>query len=103
MQKFAEWLLSIAPNTPALEQIIWQNPSTGQRIGWHGRTKDDGSYFASDYGGHQDHVHTRQSAAFGSAKPPVPETTTTVPGYASHRTHAGRDQPEPLHDQHHRQ
>ena len=81
MHKFAEHLLSIAPSSEALEQIIWQNPNTGQKIGWHGRTKDDGSYFASDYGGHQDHVHTRQSAAFGSAKPPVPETTTTVPGY----------------------
>ena len=80
MQKFAEWLLSIAPNTPALEQIIWQNPSTGQRIGWHGRTQDDGSYFASDYGGHQDHVHIRASAAIGGA-PAKPDTSTTVPGY----------------------
>ena len=83
MHKFAEHLLSIAPSSEALEQIIWQNPNTGQKIGWHGRTKDDGSYFASDYGGHQDHVHTRQSAAFGLAKPPVPETTTTVPGYVT--------------------
>ena len=80
MQKFAEWLLGIAPDTPALEQIIWQNPSTGQKIGWHGRTQDDGSYFASDYGGHQDHVHIRASAAIGGA-PAKPDTSTTVPGY----------------------
>lgn len=62
MQKFAEHLLSIAPNTPALEQIIWMNPTTGQKIGWHGRQPDsDGSYYANDYPGHTDHVHTRQS------------------------------------------
>lgn len=86
MQKFAEYLLGIAPTSDALEQIIWQNPGTGQRIGWHGRTKDDGSYFASDYGGHQDHVHTRQSAEIGGAAivtPKVPDTNTQTPEYQS--------------------
>lgn len=69
LQKFAEYLLGIAPNTPALEQIIWMNPSTGKKIGWAGRSPDSsGAYFANDYSGHQDHVHTRQSAALdGSA------------------------------------
>ncbi|QBP33251.1 tape measure protein [Gordonia phage BrutonGaster] len=62
MQRMAEYLLGIAPRTPALEQIIWQNPETGQRIGWAGRSPDiSGAYFANDYAGHQDHVHTRQS------------------------------------------
>jgi len=61
MQGFAEYLLGIAPRTPTLEQIIWMNPNTGQKIGWHGRQRDDGSYFASDYSGHQDHVHTRSN------------------------------------------
>ena len=62
MQKFAEYLFSVAPKTPTLEQIIWQNPGSGQKIGWYGRSPDvGGSYFASDYGGHQDHVHTRQN------------------------------------------
>lgn len=61
MQGFAEYLLGIAPRTPTLEQIIWMNPGTGQKIGWHGRTVDNGSYFAGDYAGHQDHVHTRSS------------------------------------------
>lgn len=85
MQKFAEWLLSIAPSTDALEQIIWMNPGTGQKIGWHGRSQDDGSYFASDYGGHTDHVHTRQAAAFGGAAiiPKVPDTSTATPEYQS--------------------
>ncbi|AKJ72566.1 tail length tape measure protein [Gordonia phage GMA2] len=62
MQRFAEYLLGVAPKTPTLEQIIWQNPGTGQKIGWHGRQPDAGfGYFASDYPGHQDHVHTRQN------------------------------------------
>ncbi|ACY20482.1 phage tail tape measure protein, TP901 family [Gordonia bronchialis DSM 43247] len=64
MQRFAEYLISVAPQMPQLEQIIWQNPQTGQRIGWAGGKPDtDGSYFAADYSGHTDHVHTRQSAA----------------------------------------
>lgn len=68
MQAFAEYLMSIAPTTPALEQIIWMNPNTGQKIGWAGGKPDsDGSYFASDYGGHTDHVHTRQSGPLTGA------------------------------------
>ncbi|UQE74189.1 hypothetical protein MYK68_15875 [Gordonia sp. PP30] len=63
MQRFAEHLLSIAPSNPGVEQIIWQNPNTGQKIGWHGRSPDtDGSYFASDYPGHTNHVHLRASS-----------------------------------------
>lgn len=62
MDGFARYLLGIAPSTPTLEQIIWQNPNTGQQIGWHGRQPDiGGGYFAADYPGHTDHVHTRQS------------------------------------------
>lgn len=64
MQRFAEYLYGIAPGTPALEQIIWMNPNTGQKIGWAGRSPDtSGSYYRDDYGGHQDHVHTRQNAS----------------------------------------
>ena len=73
MQKFAEYLFSVAPNSPTLEQIIWQNPNTGQKIGWHGRQPDtDGSYFASDYPGHQDHVHTRFSGPLNAKPKPNP-------------------------------
>lgn len=68
MQAFAEYLVGIAPSTPTLEQVIWMNPNTGQKIGWHGRSPDtDGSYFASDYGGHTDHVHMRASGPVGVA------------------------------------
>lgn len=81
LQKFAEYLKSIAPSTPNLEQIIWQNPNTGKKIGWHGRASDDdGSYFASDYGGHTDHVHTRQSDSILTATPAKPLQNTKVDG-----------------------
>lgn len=68
MQSFADYLHSIAPKVEGLEQIIWQNPQTGQKVGWSGRTPDtNGSYFANDYGGHQDHVHSRQSTSLPSS------------------------------------
>ncbi|QGF20276.1 tape measure protein [Gordonia phage Sixama] len=63
MQGFAQYLLSIAPKTPSLEQIIWQNPGTGSRIGWAGRSNvSSGGYYSAAWGDHQDHVHTRQNA-----------------------------------------
>lgn len=85
MDAFARYLLGIAPGTPALEQVIWQNPNTGAKAGWAGRSPDTGfSYFAGDYGGHTDHVHTRQSASLlGASAPPKPDTVTAVPGYES--------------------
>lgn len=60
MQRFADYLMGIKGS---LEQVIWQNPQTGRRSGVAGGKDVSGSgYYASDYGGHQDHVHTRQSA-----------------------------------------
>ena len=59
MQRFAEYLLTVRKD---LEQVIWQNPNTGQKIGVAGG--DDVSttpYYQSDYAGHRDHVHTRQA------------------------------------------
>ncbi len=62
MQRLAEYLQSIAPNTPGLEQIIWENPTTGQRVGMGGAGNLDPSYYPdSTYLDHQNHVHTRQS------------------------------------------
>jgi hypothetical protein len=62
MQNFADYLMGIAPSTPTLEQVIWQNPNTGRKSGWAGRSDVSGSsYYASAYGGHQDHVHTRSN------------------------------------------
>ncbi|MFC3244317.1 transglycosylase family protein [Gordonia humi] len=74
MQGFAEALMGQAPSNTAIEQIIWQNPSTGQQLGWHGRQKDDGSYFAADYSGHQDHVHLRASGPVGEGIGTSPDT-----------------------------
>ncbi|AMS03584.1 tail length tape measure protein [Gordonia phage Emalyn] len=80
MQKFADTLFSLAPKLPQLEQIIWMNPGTGKKVGWAGGKPDSsGSYFASDYSGHQDHVHTRQSASFSTNIEPPNVANTTVP------------------------
>lgn len=68
MQSFAEAMMARAVSDPAIEQVIWQNPNTGQKLGWHGRQPDtDGSYFANDYAQHQNHVHTRFSSQVGAA------------------------------------
>ena len=73
MQAYAAYLLGIAPSNEGLEQIIWQNPDTGQKIGWSGRSEDTaGSYFAADYPAHRNHVHTRQSSVFGGTAPVTP-------------------------------
>ena len=59
MQRFADYLLTVRTD---LEQVIWENPKTGQRAGVAGG--DDVThtpYYAADYAGHRDHVHTRQS------------------------------------------
>lgn len=88
MQTFAEAMFQRAPSDTAIEQIIWQNPTTGQKIGWHGRSPDtDGSYYASDYPGHQNHVHLRVSSQIGQqavnpgvdpATGALNNTTTTI-------------------------
>lgn len=71
MQGFADAMLAGAPSWPQLEQIIWMNPQTGQRIGWAGGNDvTNTGYFAADYPGHTDHVHTRQSGALGAAAAP---------------------------------
>jgi hypothetical protein len=59
MQRFAEYLLTVRNG---LEQVIWENPNTGQRVGVAGGDDVSGTpYYAGDYAGHRDHVHTRQS------------------------------------------
>jgi len=70
MQRFADYLLSIKGE---LEQVIWENPDTGQRVGVAGG--DDvttAPYYADDYPNHRDHVHTRQSH-------PIPMPGQVVP------------------------
>ncbi|NBO21192.1 MAG: hypothetical protein EBU97_04505, partial [Rhodobacteraceae bacterium] len=59
---FAEALIK---NRPAgLEQVIWQNPNNQQPLGLtpDGQVvTDPNGYYRNDWGGHQDHVHTRFS------------------------------------------
>lgn len=65
MLEFAHWLVSIGPDRkpgqygpPGLEMVIYQDPRTGERV-WYPSWVD----YSSDFGGHTDHVHTRQSAS----------------------------------------
>lgn len=59
MQRFADYLLTVRTG---LEQVIWENPQTGKRVGVAGGTDVSSTpYYQSDYAGHRDHVHTRQS------------------------------------------
>lgn len=72
MQRFAEYLLSVKAG---LEQVIWQNPDTGQRVGVAGG--DDvttAPYYSQDWSGHRDHVHVRVSQPI-----PLPAGVTVAP------------------------
>ncbi|WGH20051.1 tape measure protein [Gordonia phage Tarzan] len=90
MQAFADYLLSVAPTSPGVEQIIWQNPNTGAKIGWAGgQNVTNSGYFDADYAGHQDHVHSRHATALAAVAAPalpqtpqVPDTVTQTPQYA---------------------
>lgn len=102
MQRFADYLAKIPG---ALEQVIWQNPVTGASTEIAGGVPQPG-YFAGDLGGHQDHVHTRQSAAiptpgmWPSASPgPWPSGATpsgALPGTPSAITQLPAAQPAPM-------
>lgn len=106
MQGFAEYLFSIAPTSPEVEQIIWMNPATGQKIGWAGRSDvSNTGYYDANYGGHQDHVHSRFSGPVGVAPRPNPyeanplgqQTPDTVPSFNNQdgRSDAPKYAPEP--------
>ena len=59
MDRFASYLLSIRKD---LEQTIWEHPQTRRRVGVAGGNDvTHTGYYAPDYAGHRDHVHTRQS------------------------------------------
>lgn len=59
MQRFADYLLTIRSR---LEQVIFENPTTGRRVGVAGGADVTATgYYEDDYSGHRDHVHTRQS------------------------------------------
>lgn len=69
MTDYAKYLVSLG----TMEQIIYQNPFTGETVGVaNGRPVGPGTdqpqYYAADWATHQDHIHTRTSLAV-----PVPE------------------------------
>lgn len=70
MQRFADYLATIPGS---LEQVIFQNPATGQDTTIAGGRPVSGYYDAGTLAEHENHVHTRQSqsiplpAAFGAA------------------------------------
>ena len=69
MQRLAEHLLTVRKS---LEQVIWENPETGQRVGVAGGDDvSSGPYYQGDYAGHRDHVHVRTSMPI-----PLPKEAT---------------------------
>lgn len=72
MQAFAEYLRSIRGE---LEQVIWMNPQTGEKIGVAdgelvGPGTSQPGYYRDDWSEHTNHVHTRQSYSFGGTTAP---------------------------------
>ncbi|MGB3301775.1 MAG: phage tail tape measure protein [Gordonia sp. (in: high G+C Gram-positive bacteria)] len=75
MQRLAEHFRSIKDQ---LEQVIWMNPDTGEKIGvvdgeMVGPGTDQPGYYRDDWAGHANHVHSRQSySVSASADAPEP-------------------------------
>ena len=61
MQRFANYMAS----QPNAEQVIYQNPETGQNTEAVAGQARPG-YFAGDLSGHRGHVHTRQAYSIGA-------------------------------------
>ncbi|UVF60718.1 tape measure protein [Gordonia phage BobBob] len=80
MQRLAEYFRSIKGD---LEQVIWMNPNTGEKIGvadgqMVGPGTSQPGYYSADWSGHTDHVHTRQSYSLGGT--PSPQKGIATPG-----------------------
>ena len=86
MERFADYLATIPQD---MEQVIWQNPQTGNRVGIAGGRDVSGSgYYADDFGGHQNHVHTRQSLSIPLPGGPL-AAGSAGGGWASPRSAGG--------------
>lgn len=85
LQKFADYLATIPGD---LEQVIWQNPTTGAKTGIGGGKVNAGYYPQSTYdvhGGNDPsniHVHTRQSAPIPLPGSPVTKAQGGIGGAA---------------------
>lgn len=74
MQRFADYLLSVRSH---LEQVIWESPLTGRRVGVAGGDDVSAtSYYAQDYPQHRDHVHVRTSQEI-----PLPQEALLRPDF----------------------
>jgi len=72
MQAFADYCLNYRTY---FEQVIFQNPETGSRVGVAGGDNvSTTAYYQGDYADHTDHVHTRQSE-------PIPLPKETAVGW----------------------
>ncbi|URP21247.1 tape measure protein [Gordonia phage GrandSlam] len=90
LQRLAEHLRSIRGD---LEQVIWLNPETGEKIGVAdgelvGPGTSQPGYYGNDWADHSDHVHTRQSYSFAgttpqSAQPVIYDSTSGTEGGSS--------------------
>jgi len=96
-QRFAEWLAQNR-GMPGLEDVIFENPTTGQDIGVNnGRLvgtpgSADPGYFRrgkNDFADHRDHVHTTQSQSFGlPGSPQATDSMNSLAGAANSAANA---------------
>ncbi|WP_131821748.1 hypothetical protein [Mycobacteroides chelonae] len=75
LRAFAEYVKSV----PGMEQVIFMDPRDGTKIGVdpgdRGVNQSIEDYYRDDWGGHTDHVHTRQSWSI-----PMPGGPSGLPG-----------------------
>lgn len=75
LRAFAEYVKSV----PGMEQVIFMDPRDGTKIGVdpgdRGVNQSIEDYYRDDWGGHTDHVHTRQSWSI-----PMPGGQSVLPG-----------------------
>lgn len=75
LRAFAEYVKSV----PGMEQVIFMDPRDGTKIGVdpgdRGVNQSIEDYYRDDWGGHTDHVHTRQSWSI-----PMPGAASNLPG-----------------------
>lgn len=77
MQRFADYLSTIPG---ALEQVIFENPQTGQTTEIAGGRPQPGYYGQGTLNEHENHVHTRQSTSIPLPGGVIPQGAMTVPG-----------------------
>lgn len=85
MTAYAKWV----GTQPGVEQVIWMNPYTGEKVGYHNGQpvgpdmpgSTDKGYYRDDWTGHSQHVHTRMTQNLGApaGSPAVSPTGASTP------------------------